>query len=471
MLLGLNDIDLVERLRNSKAYYFYKGACQSELDAVTDPTMLGQTWNLDQDLDYKPTMEIRNKVKPLLKKQARFMFGLPPTMCFKALDEVNAPRVEDLRKFIDKILNSNGFWSNTQKAFLSSTITKRVLLRIEANPLKPIKIFYHDSTDFAYTLDVNDYREISKVTLVYQNSSTLNLEAKLQIWYKYEYYMENGECMLKLTTYNGVEDIERTATSEIIETKLSTLPGKVILNGGMLGDTIGESDLEDLIPMQDQYNRKISDFADALRFQMFGETVITDATTNSVNDSTIAPNSVMALVSLPGKSASAHRMESTFSGASAADSYLDRLDKDMHDELSMPRALDLSAVASAKSIKFMYADLVARCEEKWHDWDPALKDLISMIIESCSKFNCYKEWNHDWDNLDFNIVFKHNYPVPEDENDKKTMALAEVAGNTKSHEDYIRDFTDTEDAKGEWDKILQEIGAIVNAQSDQFLQK
>lgn len=134
-LLQLPSIEKRERRRSLKDYLFYKGKCKDKELAKIEKIFLGQSWETNDNVDYIPTQDIRNKVKPLLKKQARFMFGVEPTMNFKPDNLNNTDGCEELRKFIDDVFEDNQFWKNTRKAFLMSTIKKRVLLRVEANPL------------------------------------------------------------------------------------------------------------------------------------------------------------------------------------------------------------------------------------------------------------------------------------------------------------------------------------------------
>lgn len=465
-ILELSKDALYERYQGKYFYHFFKGACEDATAAVTDPALLGQSWSIDETLDYIPTQDIRNKVKPLLKKQARFMFGVAPYVLIKPLDGKDKKKAEELRKYIDRILNDNGFWSDTLKAFLATTIKKRVLLRVEANPLEPIRIFYHSVEDFDFEVSPSNYKELKSVSIVAQDRDTMYEEADKQLWYRYTYFMQEGKCYLTTRVYTGVNDLDNY-TEETMDTSLTELPAWVITNGGELGDIYGESDVQDLMSSQEQYNRKTSDFADVLRFGMFAPPVITDATENSVNNLSIAPNAIMPLVSLPDKSASATRLQTNIP-SDAIEKFLDRAAKDMHEALSIPLPDQVKDVASAKSIKFMYADLIARCEEKWNDWEPAIRGLIKFIVKACSQFNCYGDWNKEWNDLQYTIVLQHKYPVPEDETDKKTVAMEEVRTNVRSHKSYIKDFTDIEDDGQEWQDILDEQAEIANATTDQF---
>lgn len=481
-LLELSKEELAERKKVRKDYYYFLGKCKDKDKALNDEALLGQSWVVSDNLDYIPTQDIRNKVKSLLKKQARFMFGKAPNILFKPYKKEDKESCEELRQFIDDILEENNFFSETLKAFLMCSVEKRVLLRLEANPKQPINLCYHKIKDFSYK---KEGRNLKSFTIVIQDKNTLGKENKDKIYYRYTYYMpetndinkkENGEnkktsCHLKIETFEG-DRFDKNKSSKVVvrDTLLSKIPGFVIVNGGLLGNKFGESDLEDLKDAQNLYNKRISDFGDALRFQMFGQTVIIDATEGTVNNAKIAPNGLLPLQSIDeeGKKADAKILESSFSSAEPIEMYLKRAEHDMREALDMPEESNLKDIPSAKALKYMYNDLIARCEEKWNDWDNPIKQLIRLIIESCSKFECYPGWDKKWDNLKFRIVLKHNYPLPQDEEDKKRLAIEEVNSNVRSHRSYIKDYSNEEDVDGAINEIVEDIKTIASAEQDQF---
>ncbi len=470
-LLKLSTAEQKERKKAKKDFIYFLGKCRSEDINRVDVDLLGQSWMTADDLDYVPTQDIRNKVKPFLKKQARFMFGRAPSILFKPYYIKDKDKCEELRQFIDGILEENSFWSDTLKAFLMCTVRKRVLLRLEANPGEPINIIYNNIEDFTYK---KEGKHLKSVTMVSIDKDTIDKEDHEKIYYRYTYAMADDTCKLKIETFKGDNlDPDKPQKTEIRDTGLSKMPAWVIINGGLLGDEFGESDLEDLKDAQNQYNRRNSDFADALRFQMFGQTVIIDATEDTVNNAKVAPNGLLPLVSLgdEGKKADVKRIESSFSSAEPIEMYLKRAEHDMHQALDMPEDEQLREIPSAKAMKYMYNDLIARCEEKWNDWEMSIKQLIRLIIESCSKFNCYKEWDKSWNDLKFSIIVNHNYPIPEDEEDKKRLALEEVNSNVRSHRSYIKDFSDEEDVESAMAEIIEDIESINAAQQDQFISK
>lgn len=468
-LLKLSEVEKKERRRVKKDYYFYKGKCRDKKAAKTDKALLGQSWESNDNVDYIPAQDIRNKTKPLLKKQARFMFGKEPFINLKPDNTNDKDKCEELRKYIDDILEKNKFWSNTRKAFLMSTIKKRVLLRVEANPGTPIVIKYENIEDFCYkeqngfVLEVKFFQE--------DQDNEFKESDNEKIYYIHTYYYDTEEGKNEVTafytmdTYKG-DNLEEPIESKTTNTGFYQIPCWLIKNGGELGDEFGESDVDELRELQNQYNKKNSDFADALRFQMFGAEAVIDGNPEDVVNLTVAPNALHAIrtqdeARADGKQATMQRLEYSMGNAEAANSYLDRLEHDMKDILDMPDIKDLTNIPSAKAMKYMYNDLIGRCEEKWSDWEPVLKDLLNFIITASNELNI-KEFKKEWNNLKYTILFKHNYPLPADEEDKKRLAMEEVASHVRSIRSYIDEFSDEEDIEKTFTKILEEI-ALVNS--------
>lgn len=469
-LLKLPDTEKHEREVIRKDYIFYKGKCIVPIDKVgEDKALLGQNWETNDNCDYKPTQDIRNKIKPLLRKQARWMFGVEPTIKLKSDNKEDKDKCEELRKFIEDVLDDNSFWPTTKKAFLEATIKKRVLLRVEANPNSPLVIKYESIENFYYK---EKNGKLLYVVFFEEDEENVYKESDTEkIYYLHTYYYkftENNErqAWYKRETYFNAE-LQKDLTTEQ-DTGFINIPCWLIKNSGELNDGFGESDVEELMDTQTQYNKTISDVRDALKFQMFGVEVVIDGNEDDVNKFTIAPGALHALKTRDeskddGKQAVVQRLEYNMGNSAAVEAYLDRADADMNFTMDMPKVSDLKNVASGKAMEFLYNDLIARCDDKWNDWTPAILGLFDFIKEV--GLVCYPgAYNKRWNQLMYSTAFEHNYPLPSDEEGKKNLAMSEVEAGVRSHQSYIKDFTDTEDAEVEWNEILEEKSQITNAQ-------
>lgn len=450
----------------------------------------------------------------------------------KVIDDANKEAVktviaaaEDKRQLIDDIFTKGEFWKQTLTAFKDCTIGKRVLLTIQANPGEEIRFRYFTMPEFQYMLDPKDITKLKQVCIVYQDERTRGMLAVKQVWYKWTYEMrvptiqqtdEEGNvievpvegadatCWYKKETVDGnntliteaveLENLDNTTdyltgerpkeyaypdNIDWTDTRLPQIPARIILNGGLTGDIWGTSDVKELMDMANQYNKVNSDFRDALRFKMFEQPVFVDADSQSIRDAKIAPNAVIDLKTDPtldngegtSRAAQAFMLSSTFNFVSAADSYLDRLKKDMYEHMDQPLPEEIKSVPSAKAMKFMFQDLVGRCEEKWATgWDSAINWAIEFICLAIRMFNLYPEqMGTTLANTPTTNVLTHNYPIPEDEQEKKTIAISEVEAKVKSHKTYIREFGDVEDEDLEWSEIMDEDGKMNESVNAGFL--
>lgn len=472
-LLKLPDIEKHEREVVRKDYIFYKGKCVKPIKEVgEDKALLGQNWETNDKCDYTPTQDIRNKIKPRLKKQARWMFGVEPTLKLKADNKEQKDNCEELRKFIDNVLDENSFWPTTKNAFLEATIKKRVLLRVEANPNMPLVIKYESIEDFYYK---EKNGKLLEVTFFEEDEKNVFVEDETEkIYYLHTYYYKFTEknekqAWYKKETYFNAE-LQKELTLEQ-DTGFTNIPCWLIKNSAELNDGFGESDVEELMETQTQYNKTISDFRDALRFMMFGAESVIDANPDDVLKLKIAPNAMHAVrtrdeLIAEGKQATMQRLEYSMGNSSAVEAYLDRTEADMDDTMDMPKLKDLNNIPSAKAMGYLYNDLIARCEDKWIDWNPAFLGLLEFIKEVSPV--CYPGYKKEWNSLMYTTLFEHNYPLPLDTEEKKTTAMAEVAAGVKSHQSYIKDYSDVEDAEEEWNEVLKEKAQIMNAETDQM---
>ena len=242
------------------------------------------------------------------------------------------------------------------------------------------------------------------------------------------------------------------------------MPCKIIFNDGLTGDVRGHSDIKDLMDMAMDYNRTISDYRDALKFKMFEQDVFVNADPNSIAGIKIAPGSIIDLkgdqsLTIDGNipTPTYGKLTSAFNFQTAADSYLTGLKKDMYELMDQPLPESLVNVASGKALRMLNDDLIGRCEEKWQEWDDAFRWLIDIIIETVNKGNLYRDVENIEDlNLNTSLEFYHNYPIPDDETETKELAMKEVEANVRSHQSYIRDFGEAQEADKEFEEILDE---------------
>ena len=477
-LLNLDETEREERRRALRDFLFYEGHSKVingiDYKDLDDEYLIGQEWKSNDNIDYIPTHEIRNKVKMLLKKQARFIFGVEPSLNFRPDDVVNKQQCNSLRRYVEDILEENSFWSKTRKAFLESTIKKRVALRVEINRGRPITIKYESIENCAYKEKDGRLMEIKFFEEDEQNAYKEKDTEK--IYYLHVYYYDyiqasdgfyDRKAMYRKETYKNQKKIEE----ETIDTGFDVLPAWIIKNGDDLSSPFGESDLEDLKDAQIDYNKTVSDYRDALRFQMFGSLTAIDGDPTDVNRLKISPGAIHAIATMQNmgdntKQAKLDKIEYSMSNADAIEKHLDRAENDMYFMLDMPRISQLVNIPSAKAITFLYNDLIARCKDKFGTWNKAFVEMFKYIIVAAQY--CYRDFDKSWLKMNYTIDINLNFPLPSTVEDDKTIAMQEVKEKVRSHESYIEEFSLEEDYKTEWNSVLRETKQLTEAESDPF---
>lgn len=483
ILLQLSSKEKEERKKVKVDYYYYKGACEDKEKAKFDKPLLGQNWESKDNLDYEPTQDIRNKVKPLLKKQARWMFSKEPDITIVPFDTNQKEVAEGLRRFIDNILRKNLFWKKTRQAFLMSTIKKRVMLRASVKVGSgdipgEINLRYEDIENFSYkeidgVLTETRFFQEDLNNYLYEDDE----DQKTYYLHKFTYEVIKENSPAKATyvieTYKGNnlnDPIESNAQE--IGFEENKIPAWLIKNGGELGEEFGETDLHDLKPSQDRYNRTTSDVADAIKFGLFGIESGVDLHPEDVNLFNVSPGALHIARTRDealekGKQGNIQRQEFSLSNLASVELYLDRIEKDMNTILDMPDLDDMNNIPSAKAMRYLYNDLIARCEEKWNDWGPVLEEVIRYIIAIADEAKL-PGFNPKWKELDFSLIFKHNYPIPADEEERKTTAINEVLADVRTRKSYITEFSSSEDAEKEFNDILTEKSLLDGASMGEF---
>ena len=351
----------------------------------------GQTWKINEEgIDYTPTREIRNFIKQLIKKQARFMMGKEPELSFSPIQNGQDEAAENKRILFDFILSKSKFWTKAANALVDATVGKRVLMLLVANENEKIDIQFYSMPQFTYTVDPKNPSRLLAVDIVYQDERTKGMQTEAQLWHHFRYEMKSSasesgvaqaledveeECWLTYALTDGeanqiymTEDGSTTikaSLAKIVEiednlgnkvevplkvletapTGLSQIPCRVILNEPLTNDIYGSSDVKELITIADNYNRTVSDMRDALKFKMFEQPVLIDASTASVKGMKIAPNALVDVKSDPASSigsggnsrqAKVATISGSFNFLPAAQYYLDEAKKSMYELMDQP---------------------------------------------------------------------------------------------------------------------------------------
>ena len=216
----LKDIGKTIRL-----YEFYNGA--------------GQDWETPKGLDYCPTKKRVNLVKKLIKREAGFMFGRTPEITYNAEDE-NNEAIARAQEILDDVLKRSGFKNKLVQAARDCFIGKRVAMKVSGGTDKETRVSFRPSLEFVYSTADDDCDALDKIIFFYQTNN--EPERENQRFWRQKYFMRDGRCWLNEGVYNGYGRLLEGGADE--NTGLDFIPCYVIINDGLTGDMMGESDVD-----------------------------------------------------------------------------------------------------------------------------------------------------------------------------------------------------------------------------------
>lgn len=423
----------------------------------------GQTWTPQTDGTYTPARVITNFIKKLINDESRFMVSRAPEIKIVPLDKDRKAEAEALQNWLDRVLQGT-FW---QKRLLhgvrDAMIGKRVALKLTGAPGIMPKIRFAPSLEFVFETDEDDVDKVKKCIFFYEVTPENVIDhAKQRIW-RQRYEMKNGRCYLDEGLYDGYGRPIRI-DHDHEDTGLDFVPVYIIINGGLSGDLSGESDVQELADSQNAYNRMKSDDIDALKYNMFPQKVITDASQESADAIRIAPNALWDLQtepSNPGAKASATVLESTFNYDVRLQNCLGQLRQDMHSLLSVPEvgADVLKGIGvSGKAMRALYWELICRCNEKWADgWDDAIKWMVDKLLRMARRYG------ESLPEIEYAVHIEHLYPLIDDEEEERERDLSEVMQKARSRRSYIDKWQGVEDPDEELAQIRKESQLLEDA--------
>lgn len=424
-----------------------------------------QEWETANNLDYVPTKKITNIIKKLIDTRARFMFGkelyfdIRPVASDKKGSTQNQDKAEEKETLLKQILNENKFHSKILKAYKDCSIGGKVAIKLWASSDIGLKIIFCPAQEVFVQYNQDDIDILQKVIFFYiinDDSNKFKQRIKKQTW-----ELIDGKCILNESIVNGVGTPIKVEYQNY-NTGLDFIPVIIIQNGGLTGETEGISDVKQLWNNQDAYNRLTSDDIDALRFQMFGQDVLTDASEESLKNIKIAPGAMIDLQtdlsqSADGRQAKIERLESSFSYKDKFEDTVNRIKNDMFDTLDVPNvSLEQlrGLMQSGKSMKALYWGLISACEEDWAEWGPALSQMVDYIFKMIDKYNLYNA--RKIAKYETTLNLEHSYPIQEDENEQKKIDMEEVISDLRSHKSYMSKWGKYEDVESELEQIQLE---------------
>lgn len=421
--------------------------------------------------DYKAADLRYKEARKLINREARFLFSKHPDIKiqipYNTSEEKEAAtnQMTAYQNYINRVVDATQFYSKLVKAARDCFIAKRVAWFVNFNEdKKRISIDFVPSLEFVYDVDPEDSTRLTKLVTFYMTEDSANKTA--QRIYKKRYRMENGMCYLFEAMYDGTGQEIEVMTPERA-TKFNYIPGGVILNEGLTGDTEGESEIAQLMGYESWFSKIANADIDAERQGMNPIRWSRDMSPESTKGLSIAAGAFWDMNTDPaareGATGELGVLETTMSYTTAVNTTLNRIRSTMFEELDVPdttaEALK-GVVASGKTLKAIYWPLIVRCDEKMLAWRPAIRSIFQAVIDGAKLYPASASPYLDGPlpEAEYTITVDNQYPLPDDETDEKTIDLAEVNAQTMSKKAYMvkwRNLTD-EEADQELKQIASE---------------
>lgn len=420
--------------------------------------------------DYTPSDLRFKQTASLINKEARFLFSKSPDFYVDVpYDKSNAETMKAastiLQSLLDKVLSKNNLKAKLLKAAKDCFIGKRVAYLVNFDEEKQsIKVNFIPSLEFIYEVDDDDVDVLTKLVAFY---TVIDSQSKIdQRIYKKKYWIEDGICWINESIYDGLG----TLVEELIpdrKTKFTVIPGGVIVNDGLTGDLMGESEVAQLEEPESWFSRMSNADIDAERKGMNPVRWARDMDPSSTKDLSIAAGSFWDLATnsnaAEGVTGEVGVLETQMGYSTALSDTLGRIKSSMHDAVDVPNVSPEALkgiVSSGKTLKAIYWGLIVRCDEKMLAWRPALENMSRLIIEGSKLYpgSAKQYLTETLPVVPYEIRVDNQYPLPEDEAEEKTTDLAEVTAQTMSKKSYMkkwRNLTD-EEADAELEQIAKE---------------
>ena len=209
----------------------------------------GADFNSEGAKDYTPS-DMRFKLaKSLINKEARFMFAQTPSITIRTSDK--AIKTAETQSYVEEVLKKNKFGIKLLRAGKDCFIGKRVAIIVDFND-KGVFLSFAPSLEFIYESDPDDVDRVTKFVRFWTIHDSYNkMEQRI---FKKKYWLdENGFCHISEGIYNGTGSVVEVRREDL-KTALTEIPVHIIINDGLTGDPMGESEVEELVEYESNYN-------------------------------------------------------------------------------------------------------------------------------------------------------------------------------------------------------------------------
>lgn len=291
-----------------------------------------------------------------------------------------------------------------------------------------IRLMFRPDFETVAKYDHDDEELLTEVHFVHY------LDAESTRMWKQSYYLEwdpdkgehgDFECYTHEATYEvgeGHEIFLEDTTVEKSKMNLNFIPVVGIPNERLSGMVRGYSEIEKIADITDEINRKLSDYSDALRFEMFAITLLSDV--ENPGSLKVSPGALWDLGDGDERvKPDAKKLESNFRFKDAIEAYLNRLYANLHKTAEVPSVntaeMNVGGI-NDMAVRLLFSSIIQKTERNWVIWGSRLQLLNEYILRYMKARANHPRFSYDRskvsqidDNYDNTVHFR--LPLPEDQ--------------------------------------------------------
>lgn len=411
----------------------------------------GKNFNVEgTNGDYVPARLKYKMSASLINKEARFLFAEQPDIKIEPKGDTGVVNSEikvaltSMNDLLETVLTKNKFEDILIKAARDCFIGKRVAGLVNFNEEDGVTISFVPSMQFLYETKLGNQNVLTKfVCFIIAKNAKQNINKRV---FKKKFVLEDdGYVYVEEALYNGSGELVEVVT-EYQPTKLTFIPAFVIINDGLTGEALGESEVELLMDYEMWYSKLSNADSDAERKSMNPTKYVVDMDNNSTKNLSTAAGALWDLGSdqnLETPNTMVGLLEPKMSYSEALKISLERIKTSGYEQVDIPNITNETmsgTITSGKALKAIYWPLIVRCKEKMKVWGPALQQMADIIIQGSIIYpNCIKRYTDDIITpVAYEVSVEQNTPLPEDEIEQKTTNLAEVEAAVMSKKTYMK---------------------------------
>jgi hypothetical protein len=436
------------------------------------------------ELDYTPTQLSMNYPRKLIDTIAAWQFEKEPkvTVAPDVLDDPadmikpgyaqsSAQQTENSRakakeRLLTWVWDDNRMHEKLLAAAKDRAISKTgVYARLHYDTRRGnIRVLWHPSTEVVAVHNEWDVDELEQVHFI----AYLDPE-KTRLW-KLSYFLvwDEEEDMYDCHIEEAVYDESLAVIEERVPRQsmgLDFLPVVHIPTEKLTGEHEGNSELDKLIKTADEIDRKLSDYSDALRFEMFAITLLTNVEEDPKNPLKVSPSAKWNLGDGDKENGNpeAKKLESGFKFKEAIEGYLDRMYEALHEisEVPIVNTADMKTGGiNDMALKLLFSSVISKTQRSWIIWQSRLQTLNEYILRYMKARKDHSKFKYDQEMLAkvdqyyySEIIF--GLPLPQDQAQLISQLGEEIATQMESIKGAITR-SGKENAEAKLMEIIQE---------------